>query len=112
MTPKIRLSPRESSASTPPNSTPLITASSRKMSKKGMRRAREIGLGEGLGRGQLGGGAGRRDAARLEQVRPTHPPQPLLHVLLDDQHVEAAGADARPQVEDLLHDPRGQPRRG
>src|SRR5262249_27187650 len=102
MTPKIRLSPRESSASTPPNSTPLITASSRKMSKKGMRLDPEIGLADGLGRGQLGGGAGGPDAARLEQVRPIHHPQHLLHVLLDDQHVEAAGADARHQVEDLL----------
>ena len=49
---------------------------------------------------------GGADAAGLEQVGAIDHAQHLLHVLLDDQHGEAAGADALDQLEHLLDDDR------
>src|SRR5438094_307164 len=110
MTPKIRFKPSESRARTPPSSTPLSSASSRKMSKMAMGGGRpfssdsEIRFADRVAGQQLGGGAGGADAAGLEHVRAIDDAQHLLHVLLDDQHGEAGGPEARHQVEDLLHD--------
>ena len=50
----------------------------------------------------------RADAARFQQVGAIHHTQHLADVLLDDQHGEAAGADALHQAEHLLHDHRRQ----
>src|SRR4029077_14404585 len=113
MTPKTRLSPSDSSASTPPSRSPLITASSKKMSKipkaASPRSDSEIRLANAVTRQELGGAAGGVDAARLEQVRAIDHPEHLLHVLLDDQHGQTAGPDAIDQLEDLLDQNRRQP---
>src|SRR2546422_11780021 len=114
MTPKTRLRPSDSNARTPPSKSPLITASSRKISK--IPRARpprsdsEIRLADAVARQQLGGAPGGVDAAGLEQVRANDHPEHLLHVLLDDQHRQGAGADAIDPLEHLLEEKRRQPR--
>src|SRR4029453_4146341 len=112
MTPKTRLSPSDSSASTPPSRSPLMTASSKKMSKiprASPRSDSEIRLANTVTRQELGGAAGGVDTARLEQVRAVDHPEHLLHVLLDDQHGQAAGPDAIDQLEDLFDENRRQP---
>src|SRR5258705_7408712 len=114
MTPKTRLSPSDSSASTPPSRSQLITASSKKMSKipkaaASPRSDSEVCLANAVTRQELGGAAGRVDAARLEQVRAIDHPEHLLHVLLDDQHGQTAGPDAIDQLEHLLDQNRRQP---
>src|SRR5437016_9998170 len=92
MTPKTRLRPSDSNARTPPSKSPLITASSRKMSK--IPRARpprsdsEIRLADAVARQQLGGSPGGVDAAGLEQVRAIDHAEHQLHVLLDDRSEE------------------------
>src|SRR6266404_6158843 len=113
MTPKTRLSPSDSSASTPPSRSPLITASSKKMSKipkaASPRSDSEVCLANAVTRQELGGAAGRVDTARLEQVRAIDHPEHLLDVLLDDQHGQAAGANAIDQLEHVLDEDGRQP---
>ena len=46
--------------------------------------------------------------AGFQQIGAVDHPQHLLHVLLDDQHREPAGADALHQLEHLLHHDRRQ----
>src|SRR5256712_4434979 len=113
MTPKTRLRPSDSNARTPPSRIPLISASSRKMSKMPRscppRSNSEIRFADAVARQELGGPPGGVNAARLEQVGPIDHPQHLLHVLLDDQHRQPAGADASHQLEHLLHEDRREP---
>ena len=71
----------------------------------------EICLLDRVGRHHLFRRAGRADGAGLEQIGAVDHLQHLLHVLLDDQHREPAGADALHQFEHLLHHDRRQPRR-
>src|SRR5438093_10799076 len=88
MTPKTRLRPSDSNARTPPSRIPLISASSRKMSK--MPRScppcsdSEIRFAKAVARQELGGLAGGVNAAGLEQVGPIHHSEPLLHALRYD----------------------------
>src|SRR5882724_3884549 len=113
MTPKTRLRPSDRSARTPPSSTPLSSASSKKMSKtaSGFISHAQVGFADRVGRQQFGGAAGGADAAGLQQVGTVDDAEDLLHVLLDDEHGEAAGADALDEVEHLLDEDRREPGR-
>src|SRR5436309_15980260 len=111
MTPKIRLRPSASSASTPPSSRPLRRASTRKISIASLPLQSEICLAhESIGL-ELGGHAGELDAPDLEQIGAVDQLEQLLHVLLDDQHGEPFAPDSSHQIEHLLHDERRESRR-
>ena len=71
----------------------------------------EVRFADRVGRQQFGGGAGGADAARLEQVGAVDDAEHLLHVLLDDEHGQAAGPDALDEVEHLLDEDRREPGR-
>src|SRR5579859_4885470 len=105
MTPKMRLRPSASRASTPPSSTPLSTASSRKISNV---LHPHIGFADQLVVPELGGGSGEVDGAGLEQIGPVDAIEDLTDVLLDDQHREAFVANAADEIEDLLDHERGE----
>src|SRR5258706_2108331 len=100
MTPKIRLSPRASSARTPPKSTPLMTASRRKMSTL----QPHVGAPHHVALQQFGGRPGQGYMAGLEKIGAIDQLQRLLDVLLDDQHGKTLLANPPHQVEDLLDD--------
>src|SRR5689334_14779094 len=123
MTPKMRFKPSASSASRPASSSPLMSASTKKMSSWqsiyspplssrnfARRDIRDdsshphVRLADIVAGGKLGGGAGGLDAADLEQIGPIDDLQHLAHVLLDDQHGVAFGADAAHEVEHLDYD--------
>src|SRR5215204_4286021 len=108
MTPKTRLSPSASSASRPASSTPFSTASRKKMSRwqsiTAPKSQPHVRAPHVVAREELGGGAGSLDAADLEQVGAVGDFEHLLHVLLDDEHRVALGADAAHELEHLRHD--------
>src|SRR5262247_2297894 len=107
----MRLRPRDRRARTPPSKMPLISASSRKMSRiptASPRSDAQIRFANRLALEQLGRAAGCPDTPRLEEIGPIDDVEHLLHVLLDDEHSEAAGPDLLHQLEDLLDDHRGQ----
>src|SRR4030095_10438270 len=116
MTAKTRVRPSDSSARTPPSRSPLITASSRKMSKIPRswppRSHSEVRFADAIARQELGGSSGGVDVAGLEQVGAVDHPEHPLPVLLHDQHRQAAGADTIDQLEHVLHENRRQPRGG
>src|SRR6266545_5031440 len=122
-TPKIRFSPRASSARTPPSRMPLIAASTRKIgsttgkpsSQHSPHRAPRLRL---VGRvsvrksdahvrfadevllGELRGPAFHLDPPDFQQVRAVHQLEHLAHVLLDDEDGVALLTHAPDQVED------------
>src|SRR6266540_3716636 len=90
MTPKTRLRPSDSNARTPPSRIPLISASSRKMSK--MPRLRppcsdsEIGFAEAVARQELGGLAAGADAShQLEHLLHEHGREPGRRFVEEEQ---------------------------
>src|SRR5215510_8985595 len=105
MTPKMRLRPSASNARTPASNRPLIAASSRYGS---MPLQPQIGLADEVVALQFARRAGEPDAPDLEQIGAVDDVEHLVDVLLDDEHRQAFGADAAHEVEDLLHDQRGE----
>src|SRR3974390_3042918 len=83
MTPKTRLSPSASRASTPPSSRPLITASRRKMS---LCLQSQICLLHYAVRLEFRSRSGELDASGFEQIGAVDHVEQLLDVLLDDEH--------------------------
>src|SRR5689334_10637535 len=101
MTPKMRLRPSASSASTPPSSSPLTIDSRRKMSMR-LTSHPHVGLADELVLAHRRGRAGGADPPDLEEIGAVDEIEHLTHVLLDDEDGEALLADAADERKDLL----------
>src|SRR5207247_10539534 len=96
-TPKIRLSPSASSASTPPSRMPLIAASTRKIGS--INSDAHVRLADEILAGQLRGRALHLDAPDFQEVRAVDQLEHLPHVLLHDEDRVTLLAHPPDQVE-------------
>src|SRR6478736_3257353 len=114
MTPNTRFRPSDNSASRPPRSSPLTTASSRKTSKISITTPAsqsQVRLADLAGAEELLRRPAKMDAPGFEQVGARDDLEHLPDGLLDDQHGVALRADAAHEREDRLHHHRREPGR-